>query len=673
MGRHAKGHAPWVVMIACLGTAGPALASRGAETLLEGAKFVKAFSEQVADYYDQQLQPLERERDRLTGQRNGAEPAEQERLGQEIEGLNRRIADIGERKRLAAGGELAWDVFDALAATHETISEIEDGLEQTDTWDRQIVWLDRAAGYELAEAREKIDQANQIADYVGKLRALSEALEDADEAAPNPRIKGMITGLFVLFRAFEEFGESVPVLGDFVEKYGEVGQALAGAAARLDTRLQGRSQGLLVPGYRDDGRVAAFDAQFGEWVADRDPQEIAPLRGVRDAYKWPDGGVLLWDPAAGRWLSREDITPADLLRRYTFFATYGNVSPTPDEVLGAQPESLIGLYIKAFPVIVAPAGKVTCMVAAECLDGSRPEVTLSVRSGAVTYRAGGPGELEPSIVGLGEPVRWTAPDVSNSIYRISVSLFEERRYTQVGEAFVDVATGSRTELRLKAEPPSVKPGDDGDVAFEVLGADGVVLPRKGTVWAESSEGLELGTPSWLYETQARGAVPFTAREPGEYVVQVRFSGYIDAGWLFAENAMPCVAETTITVEGAGARTQPVADQPPGGEVPPPPPAAGEEVEYFEIDPPTYLVHLTETMTVNGWRAIDAWYLHPQKPEPDGSLLIADGGGGNIPNKADQHQGPFTNSRQVCAALRALGMDTVLWSDGRVFSCQPQRR
>jgi len=158
-------------------------------------------------------------------------------------------------------------------------------------------------------------------------------------------------------------------------------------------------------------------------------------------------------------------------------------------------------------------------------------------------------------------------------------------------------------------------------------------------------------------------------EPGEYRVRVRFSGYIDAGWVLADNAMPCEAETTVTVRGAVAQTPPGTG--PDAQPTPPTPPPVEDIEYIEF-PPHYLVHIIETRTVGGPEAQDVWILHPEKPKEDGSLLTADGTGGWFANRTDQHQGPFTNSHQVCAALRALDLDSVLWGSG-FLSCRPRRR
>ncbi len=68
--------------------------------------------------------------------------------------------------------------------------------------------------------------------------------------------------------------------------------------------------------------------------------------------------------------------------------------------------------------------------------------------------------------------------------------------------------------------------------------------------------------------------------------------------------------------------------------------------------PLYLVHITETGTMDGPRERDDYILYPQAPD-DGVLLTADGYGGYFINKAELAGGPFRNRREVCSAAAGI--------------------
>ena len=71
--------------------------------------------------------------------------------------------------------------------------------------------------------------------------------------------------------------------------------------------------------------------------------------------------------------------------------------------------------------------------------------------------------------------------------------------------------------------------------------------------------------------------------------------------------------------------------------------------------PMYLIHITETGTMDGPRRRDDYMLYPQPPQ-NGILVTADGSGGTFTNKAELIGGPFRSEAEAC---RFAGGDTRL--------------
>lgn len=79
-----------------------------------------------------------------------------------------------------------------------------------------------------------------------------------------------------------------------------------------------------------------------------------------------------------------------------------------------------------------------------------------------------------------------------------------------------------------------------------------------------------------------------------------------------------------------------------------------EVERIEFGP-LYLVHIILTHTTGGPVEKDTWILHSKTPDENGTLLTADGYGGNFINKADRYMGPYTSNYELAPVLVGLGI------------------
>lgn len=650
-----------VVAAACLALMPHAgQAESGAQFALEGGSFVQAFAKQVADYYDAQIEPLTTQRNELIQRRDNASTGTQwDELNSQVTQLNHQIDELGEKKRLAGGYEGGWRVFNAIKSIHETVGEIEEGMGQLDRWEQSIVSLDDMAAAQIAEYQNRIKRANELLDYAEKLKSFGKLLDDLDQKAPTPQIKRMITGLNMLLWSMKEFGDKVPNIGEFLKTYGDVGLALTQAAERLDRRLESRAGGLLIEGYRDDGRIQAFDRQFPDLAADRDT--IRPFPGVRDAYYLPgEQRVMIWDPPNGRWWDVRDLTPLEVIRRYGFFATYGNPNPTVEQVL-RNATDVIGVRLEPLDAIVAPGGTTLIEVRAERMDGETPIVHFALKAeqqmtlGSSLGFDTGNGRFSTSIADPEETVSWTAPNAENYVYRITASLAPGERGVVVGEPACDIGTGIQSVIWAEADPPGVEPGGDGSILFQIVDRNGAPLERKGQINI-AGQGIEVEQGYWLNEAESRGAAPFHApRQEGIYRVVVSFSGYMDAGFITGRNALAAETEVSVTVAALPQGETPVADtDTPVLPQTPTPPAGVERIEFE----PLYLVHIIETSTMGGPVPKDEWILHPNQPDQNGVLLTADGTGGWFVNKTDQTLGPYTSNYEVCPVLAGMGVKGV---------------
>jgi len=414
------------------------------------------------------------------------------------------------------------------------------------------------AAHQLAALRERIQTATSVVGVVGQLEAIRRAVRQADEQATTPQSKQMIASLSIALQGMQWIAKATPGIEPMIQQYGDAGQAMLLAAARIEARIQETQKGLFVQGRPDGGRLQAFDAQFPDLAEERDMANIMPLPGVRDAYIYPqgeDGIALVWDPAAGRWY-RPDLTPQEVLRRYAFYATFGNPDPTPSEVLGDLSAQLIGLTIEAEHSVVEPGGATLVHVLAERLDGSAVEylgVKLSVREEMALMGGGDPGQVVPTVVDP-EPedvALWQAPRKENSVFTITASLPEDEEvYRIIKPATCSVATGGKSQIIADAQPTEVEPGGDGVIEYFVTDAYRNWLKPKAAVTLFADGGLEVEPGEWVDESSAHGLAAYHApNEPGVYAVRLFFPGYMDAGYIYGSNYMAAQATVTVKVLG----------------------------------------------------------------------------------------------------------------------------
>jgi hypothetical protein len=629
---------------------------------MDAAGFVQKLTEEIGKGLEAQATRLREQKAELERQRAAATGAEMARLDAQVDQVVTELNYVISQEARAKGNATAWQVYKSINSFISTVATIEGKLDQRDTWGPSIVDLDLMTAYRIGRARDALQQAGQALDYVSKIRSLMEVIEKLEKDAPTPQIRTMVVGLTGALEGVKWVGAWCPAVSPMIQEYGNVGQALIRASVRLNTKINAQHTGLFVDGRPNGGRLAAFDAQFPEYAGDRDTLHIVPLPGIRDAYLMPDGSVVIWDPAGGRWHGAE-IDPGEIIRRYAWLAAYGNANPTPEQVLGSlASRRTIGLRVEARDRVILPGESTKIRVHAERLDGMELEYVgiqlgAQVKTSAVDVVRrellgvrNTAGSFSEAIVDPGEIVRWTAPQAEHNIYRITASLPEaEREYELVGEAFCLVATGGSATVRATADPATVEPGGDGTIDYEVLNGQGQPIKPMGSITIVAPQELEVEAPSWMSQTQAKGeAVYHAPRESGTYKVRVVFGGYVDAGFVYGENYMPGEAEVEVRVARVP-QPQPVVQEEP--------PEAQPSVPRIDFAP-LYLIHVIKVLTPAGPQEQDAWVIRSGRPDENGVFLDADGYGGSYVTTSDRTLGPFASNHALAPALKQVGLEGI---------------
>ena len=73
--------------------------------------------------------------------------------------------------------------------------------------------------------------------------------------------------------------------------------------------------------------------------------------------------------------------------------------------------------------------------------------------------------------------------------------------------------------------------------------------------------------------------------------------------------------------------------------------------------------------MNGPVEKDTWIAYPNKPDENGTLLTADGYGGNFINKVDTFTGPYTSNYELAPVLVQLGIPGI-WLGQRYMKADP---
>lgn len=561
MSRYARRTALMVLAVVILGASSSLVQTQPPSSAVRLGELYRKLTAEIHKGMAAQAVELGRQVRDLTQRRDVATGAERQRLTEELAKVTAEWHEVRDAANAAQVNKKAQEFYKGLTAVHVAVDEMQANLSRGNRWSGNIVDLDVMTAHKLFAVRDMLDKADFAAGFYTDALALNRSLRRVNELAPTPQMNQMVESLGAALMGMKWVGKFCPPLTVYLDEYAKVGQGLLEATARLERKFADQRIGLMVHGRPDDGRVKAFERQFSHLTENVAMYEVIPLWGIRDAYELPSGaGVAIWSPGEGKWI-HSDLPGLEVLKRYAFLAAYGNLNPTPGEVLADKWGLVIGLRVSATPDIVEPGGVCEIRVTAARVDGTLPPETLgahlAVREESSLLGGGTVGKLSKVTVDPDHEKRenvsyWTAPDEENMVYEVTVSLpADEDVYRSAGDATCLVATAGRSALRVRADPKQVEPGGDGMIEYDVVNSEDKPVKPLGSIVILRSAGLEVESPEWRKDNEASGWAAYHApQEPGVYRARVQFGGYMDAAWWGGENYMPCEGETTVTVVAA---------------------------------------------------------------------------------------------------------------------------
>jgi hypothetical protein len=560
----------------------------------------RQLTQEAGTYYKNQMNALAQERAQLSSARDQNGDIPPDNL-ERIAAINSLLQELSDKKQKIEGSDKAWKSFEAVRVMYQTLNQVEASLDQKDTWSSDEAWLDQATGGLLASYRNELQAANTAVDVGKRLQKLDALIQKMNQQAPTPGFKKMRDGLNGLFWLMNTFGDKtgVPVVSDFLQKYGEAGTAMVDASERIFKTIRSREGNQLLPGrHGDDGRYDAFERQFPNLAARMDiikPQ----LPGLPHVYESGDGGVLIWDAQRKTWYRTHPVHPEsaslprfngiandaaslgprEIMQRYLFLKQHGDQSPSPSTVL-TDPDRVVALSLRSDRQVTAPGGQIKLSMRAITMSGdpkpillaslrAKPKANLTEALMSSRY-----GVIKPSLIDLSAPelAIWTAPEIGNTVFEISAALSdanEDAGLEQVGKAVVEVATGDPTRLTMRVEPAVCEPMADGQVYFALTDGQGKpVAAAEGKSAAElivleAQGGLLVESPRWVDKAAGKGWAAWHApAAPGQYKLLGTFRGFSEFGVLSSRGVLGARHEAVITVvgddSGVGKGTDPQA-------------------------------------------------------------------------------------------------------------------
>ncbi len=237
------------------------LAGSSGDATFDSLFLTRQLTQEAGTYYKNRMNALTQERVRLSSARdqNGDIPPDNlERIAE----INSHLQELSGQKQKIEGSDKAWKSFEAVRVMYQTLNQAEASLDQKDTWSSDEAWLDQATGGLLASYRNELQAANTAVDIGKRLQKLDALIQKMNQQAPTPGFKKMRDGLNGLFWLMNTFGDKtgVPVVSDFLQKYGEAGTAMVDASERIFNTIRSRAGNQLLPGrHGDDGRYDAFE------------------------------------------------------------------------------------------------------------------------------------------------------------------------------------------------------------------------------------------------------------------------------------------------------------------------------------------------------------------------------------------------------------------------------
>lgn len=446
------------------------------------------------------------------------------------------------------------DDVGAIDALWDSITGAKKALVELDTAvDR--AWVGPLHTHLLAAKKvSNLVKASELAgtgvDYYYKFKKLGEDIGAIDSALLSPGTKRMAQSLTALSHILSIFGDKAPLFGSLLKAYGDLAVELTKVTLALDSKIEAREQGQLLPGVHGE-RGEMLDQLSKLRLGDGERVD-----GTRDVFR-AGGKLLIWDRAVRGWVVASDLEPGitedEIIKRYLFFTSRGVAEPSPEQIIRGYRRAII---VKLEPSTdhVAPGGTVTLKVTGRTAhdDKAVEKRELYATIKMASHTGIGAGEMPGAErVKIGESVTWTAPNNLNETYTFTADLAEETAKVAVsgGASTAQVRTGYETRIELTAAADEVAAGTPLELTAKLFTVDGKPMPPTvaGSIELTVDPGLGFFA-DWVEHTDQKGT-RFTWMAPdlaGKYVFTARYGGATGYG-LFGNHTAGAEAKVTIVV------------------------------------------------------------------------------------------------------------------------------
>jgi hypothetical protein len=476
------------------------------------------------------------------------------------EELERRRADLESLKVRLDDEKIVRAWWNALKSSKEAIAELAKEAENgyAAESDINIGFFATKNIKGLATWENTKGAWNSAEKYISALDGLRSDLEAVETSGLSPASKKLAGSITALTRVMSTFGDKVPLIGDFIALYGNVGGDVLKAAMALDQKIEAAEGGEILEAGMHGDRIAMSDKLVEQGLG-----RASRVHGFRNLYE-SDKGPALWDEAGRQWVVVNDhepgVTIEELTRRYLYYAKQGNKSPSPEQLLRGYQKTVV-LTLTPSKTNILPGETIDLVVGGHMLhDEKKVPVTLDVEvklAGSSAY--GGQGTFastEP--IKIGGKVAWTAPDNVNEKFDFTADLAKHVIDSDVarsaGPARAQVRTGAGTKIELVARPDTAPFGGEVALTAKVFTIDGQPLDAKASGYLDfqvtarpGTMGGGFGNYQELTEQKGASQVWSAPEEAGRYEITVTYSG-ATSGVFFPSHTAGCSAKVAVAVE-----------------------------------------------------------------------------------------------------------------------------
>ncbi len=236
-------------------------------------------------------------------------------------------------------------VQDTVSGTLAKIEEARAGLDQVEEWanqnlsgQAQVDLLNRV--FAARNALESQSRPLQIFDSrLGQVTSVVDkafAIKDMVDAVQQQRGGNAGKALYVLAQAMQAANVDIPIVGDFIQFYGEAAAAMLGAINDISNTIEtNRNQGMIGTGTYggvDSPLYQALVTQFGEDFAAGYTFAPGNHPYIYRSIEQGDAFTLIWDPDSGTW-TKVDQPPGTVEALYRSYLI-AKGQPTPSLLAG---------------------------------------------------------------------------------------------------------------------------------------------------------------------------------------------------------------------------------------------------------------------------------------------------------------------------------------------------